>query len=249
MQNCFENLQKIEFVVTYACTGKCRHCSEGEHSLSGCYIDGKIAADTVKRLVEAYPINTVMTFGGEPLLYPESVFAIQSMASDLGVLKRQVITNGYFSKDVGFVSLVAKRLKESGVNDLLLSVDAFHQEFIPIDAVKRFATFLLQEGVPVKAQPAWLGSKQNENPYNLKTRLILQEFKSIGIDENDGNNVFPEGNALKNFPEYFIGKDVKNPYVQDNNDIKCLSFDPDGSVLGGNVYTQDIFEIMKAYKP
>ena len=26
-----KNLEKIEFVVTMACTGKCRHCSEGNH--------------------------------------------------------------------------------------------------------------------------------------------------------------------------------------------------------------------------
>ena len=26
-----KNLKKIEFIVTMACTGKCKHCSEGDH--------------------------------------------------------------------------------------------------------------------------------------------------------------------------------------------------------------------------
>ena len=39
------NLNKIEFVVTYACTGRCKHCSEGDHASCGERIDPKIAAD------------------------------------------------------------------------------------------------------------------------------------------------------------------------------------------------------------
>lgn len=249
VNDCFKNLNKLEFVITYACTGKCRHCSEGEHTLTGACIDARVASETVKLLAEKYNIETVMTFGGEPLLYPESVFAIHSSASKLNIARRQVITNGYFSKDTAYISEVAQKLRLSGVNDLLLSVDAFHQEFIPIDAVKLFAAELLRAGVPVKTQPAWLGGATAENEYNDKTRSILREFQNMGIAENEGNEVFPEGNALKHFGEYFKGKEVKNPYVQANDDIRCLSVEPDGTVLNGNICKSNILKIISDYNP
>ena len=140
MNQYFKNLNKIEFVVTYACTGRCKHCSEGEHASYGERIDPEIAADAVRKIVAEYDIKTVMTFGGEPLLHPEVVCAIMTVAKELNVPKRQVITNGYFSKNAEKIREVAERLAVCGVNDLLLSVDAFHQETIPLYVVKQFAT-------------------------------------------------------------------------------------------------------------
>ena len=98
MNRYFKNLNKIEFVVTYACTGRCKHCSEGEHKSCGERIDPQIAADAVRKIAAEYDIKTVMTFGGEPLLYPEAVYEIMSVAKELNIPKRQIITNGYFTK-------------------------------------------------------------------------------------------------------------------------------------------------------
>ena len=71
----------------------------------------------------------------------------------------------------------------------------------------------------------------------------------MGIDANEGNVIFPEGNALKYLKEYFNGAKPQNPYVEDSRDIRCLSFSPDGSVLDGNVYENDITKIMQDYEP
>ena len=79
-----KNLNKIEFVVTYACTGRCKHCSEDDHSACGERIDPKIAADAVRKIAAEYDIKTVMTFGGEPLLYTDAVYKIYSAARENG---------------------------------------------------------------------------------------------------------------------------------------------------------------------
>ena len=249
MNRYLKNLEKIEFVVTYACTGRCRHCSEGDHASCGKRIDPAVAALAVRKIATEYDIKTVMTFGGEPLLYPEAVYAVMKAAKELDIPKRQVITNGYFTKDEARIRDVAVRLAEVGVNDLLVSADAFHQEYIPIEPVKLFATEAKNAGVPIRVQPAWLVSKDDENPYNQKTREILAEFSALGIAENDGNVIFPEGNALKYLSEYFTDDLPQNPYVEDLADVRCISFDPDGSVFGSNVYEKDILSILDEYKP
>ena len=249
MNQYLKNLNKIEFVVTYACTGRCKHCSEGEHTSCGEHIDSQIAADAVRKIAAEYDIKTVMTFGGEPLLYTDAVYAIMKTAKELNIPKRQVITNGYFSKNVDRIREVAERLAVCGVNDLLLSVDAFHQETIPLDVVKQFAAEVKACGIPIRLQPAWLVSVTDDNPYNIKTREILASFADMEIPANEGNVIFPEGNALKYLAEYFTDELPENPYVEDPRDVRCVSFEPNGDVLGGNIYKKDIMEIIGGYAP
>ena len=45
-----KNLKKIEFIVTMACTGKCRHCSEGDHDGCSEHIDAAIASEAVQKI-------------------------------------------------------------------------------------------------------------------------------------------------------------------------------------------------------
>ena len=244
-----KNLNKIEFVVTYACTGRCKHCSEGDHTNCGQRIDPGIASDAVRKIGLEYDVKTVMAFGGEPLLYTDAVYAIMKTAKDLNIPKRQVITNGFFSKDADKIREVAQELSLCGVNDLLLSVDAFHQETVPLDVVKQFAAEALTCGIPIRLSPAWLRGAADVNPYNQKTREILSDFTEMGIPVGEGNVIFPEGNALKYLAEYFTDILPENPYREDPRDVRCVSFAPNGDVLGGNVHERDIMKIIQDYEP
>ncbi|MBE6550897.1 MAG: radical SAM protein [Ruminococcaceae bacterium] len=249
MNTYLKNLQKIEFAVTYACTGRCKHCSEGDHTSHGERIDPQAASDAVRKIATEYSIKTVMTFGGEPLLYPDAVYAIMNEAVRMNIPKRQLITNGYFSRDPEKISETVKLISECGVNDLLLSADAFHQETIPLDTVKVFALEVKRHAVPIRIQPAWLVSISDDNSFNKKAREILEDFKDMGISANEGNIVFPEGNAKKYLSEYFSDTFPVDPYKEDPLDVRCISFSPDGSVLDGNIYRCDIMDIIKNYSP
>ncbi len=249
MNEYLKNLNRIEFVITMACTGKCKHCSQGEHK-SNENIDKAFAADAVRKIAEKYNIKSVMTFGGEPLLYPETVFAIHNAAKDMYIPHRQLITNGYFSKDINQIKSVTEMLSECGVNDILLSVDAFHQETIPIQYVKLFAENVVKNNLSIRAHPAWLVSADDGNKYNENTQELLSEFSAMGIEASEGNVIFPGGNALKYLGEYFdLNNTEQNPYLEDPEDIKVICFSANGDILGSNVYNQDIYEILSSYNP
>lgn len=249
MNKYLKNLNRIEFVVTMACTGKCKHCSQGEHRTSES-IDKKLAADAVRKIAEEYKIDSVMTFGGEPLLCYDTVCEIHNTAKEMDIPHRQLITNGFFSKDFDKITLVANKLAESGVNEILLSVDAFHQETIPLEHVKSFAEAIKDTGVKIKVHPAWLVSPEADNPYNNKTKEILTEFNHMGIETNEGNVIFPSGNAVKYLSEYFdLSKEQKNPYWEDPTDIRAICFSANGDILGSNIYKQDIAKILEEYAP
>ena len=247
MNKYLRNLNRIEFVVTMACTGKCKHCSQGDHHSTD-KLDKALSADAVRKIAGEYNIRSVMTFGGEPLLCADTVFAIHKAATDMGIPHRQLITNGYFSNDMVKIKSVAQSLAECGVNDILLSVDAFHQETIPLDIVKAFAKYVFETDTRIRVQPAWLVSEADNNPYNIRTREILAEFHNMGIASNEGNVIFPMGNALKYLGDYLRPQaENENPYWEDPADIKAVCLSANGDILGSNIYKKDILEIIRDY--
>lgn len=257
------DLNRIEFVITNACSGKCKHCSAGEHISSGGVVDADAAINAIKRLAERFKIKSVMTFGGEPLLYAETVCKIHAAARDSGIARRQIITNGYFSSDEQKIDKVAEALCAAGVNDLLLSVDVFHQEYIPIEPVMQFADALVKHDVPsLRVQSAWLVNETHDNPYNAETKRLLELFSDKGIRANEGNNIFPAGNALKYLAEWFLPPDKIDlsvpcgsaPYTSRLDTISCFGINPNGdvnlcSITIGNIYRQDVLDIVDGYDP
>lgn len=244
-----KNLERIELVVTWGCTGKCRHCSEGEHDFKSGHIDGNIAANAVREVCGHYNIKSLMTFGGEPLLYPDDVCMIQEAAKIAGISRREVITNGFFSRNEQRIAEVAEMLAQSGVNRVMLSVDAFHQETIPVEYVRTFAECVRKTGICIELHPAWLVSRGADNPYNGRTKELLQGFSANGFEVSEGNVIFPSGNAMKFLGEYFTEQSPSNPYEDDPRDIRALCFEPDGSVLNGNAYSSPIMDIINSYTP
>ncbi len=261
----YMNISRIEFVVTYHCTGKCIHCSVGDRlNQANEHHHVKIpeAVRTIQWLAEHFSISSVMTFGGEPLLYPDAVCAIHQTAAQCGIAARQLITNGYFSKNEQRITEAAGALKDSGVNNLMLSVDAFHQETIPLPPVYHFAKQAKEAGIPkLRLQPAWLVNAEHENPYNEKTRQILSQIQDLDIPVSSGNDIFLEGNAAKYLSAYYEAPKLNlsdtcgtRPYTEPLDNISSLSIVPNGDVMIcsfviGNIYKETIQEIIARYDP
>ncbi|MBR4941425.1 MAG: radical SAM protein [Clostridia bacterium] len=255
-------VNRIEFVVTNHCTGKCRHCSAAEDLNKGHPIRPESALRALKELSDVFNISSVMTFGGEPLLCAETAAAIHGLASECGIPKRQLITNGFFSRNEDQIAKTAKRLIDAGVNDILVSVDVFHAEHIPLGPVKYFAQCVKALSPDtVRLQPAWVVDRNHKNTFNEKTEEILKSFADLGIPENEGNNIFLSGNARKNLSEFYpeVKPDLDEPcgsapYTDPLTDMKTLSISPDGGVWAcafriGNIYNEDIETVLERYDP
>ena len=91
----------MEFSMTFHCTGKCRHCSVGEEGAKEHpgHLSYEKMAGMLHTLSEQFPMTSVMCFGGEPLLYPADVCAVYREARESGLPQRQLITNGFFSRE------------------------------------------------------------------------------------------------------------------------------------------------------
>lgn len=263
MKSSSMKINRLEFIVTYDCSGSCKHCSAGDFPRGSAAhsIKPLKAAEAVRSLSELYAIDSVMTFGGEPLLYPDVVCAAHEAANKLGIGARQLITNGYFSKDGDKIEETARKLSGSGVNDLLLSVDAFHQQTIPLGVVRRFAESALRQGLRIRFHPAWVVDRAHENPYNKRTEAILESLSDLGIETSSGNNIFLAGNAAKYLAEFYPEERLdlsvacgEMPYTSALDDIDSLTIEPNGDVtvcafVIGNINDEDLGAIARRYNP
>ena len=261
----YMDINRIEFIVTYQCSGKCAHCSVSDklNCQNGFKsIAMQEASGVIEQICGMFPVSSVMTFGGEPLLYPDVVCGIHKTAGLHGVGARQLITNGHFSKDNTICKQVAKSLYEAGINHLMLSVDAFHQETIPFEIVYGFAKYAKEAGIPhIRLHPAWVVNEGHSNPYNAKTREILAGFEDLGIPVSKGNNIFMAGKAVDSLAQYYDKPHLdlsdscgSMPYTEPLTSITSLTIVPNGDVMIcgfviGNVYSQSIQEIISQYNP
>lgn len=255
------NIQRVEFTVNNSCTSRCKHCSEGKLPATH-RLDSVRAAKALEELSRCNQISSIMTFGGEALIYPEIVCDIQRAAKKCGIPKRQLITNGCFSKDEKRIKEVARMLEDSGVNDILLSVDCFHTEFLPLEWERQFATALCEHYTGrLRLQPSWLVSEEDDNPYNQKTRECLAYFDDLQIERNEGDVIFPEGNACIYLADYFEKKPMdynfqcgKTLYTTPLDQVSEIMIDCNGDVLPcdfpiGNILKEDIISILQRYNP
>lgn len=265
MSNEFLTVNRLEFVVTYLCNSQCKHCQveNDKRSSSPAAIDRDLAVEIVQKITNSYSPTSIMTFGGEPLLYSDTVCAIHESAREGGIPQRQVITNaGYPTSEENFQK-VALKLAESGVNNINVSVDGFHQEYIPLHVVERNVQALINAGIEeIKWNPCWLISKQDNNQWNQRTKSILRDLSHLPVPESDGNIVQPNGNALiwlrDAMPSKIpmpSGSCGSMPYTGTLDEITCPSIGPDGSVevcnefAIGNAHQSDILDIVKNYDP
>jgi len=191
----------------------------------------------------------------------EVTAAIHKTATQCGIKTRQILTSGYFTNSAEESRIVAKALANAGVNNLLLSVDAFHQEHIPFEPVYQFACDVIDAKISgAILYPAWLVNREHQNPYNAKTKEILEKFYdlSIPIDEYD-NQIALIGQAAKLLRGYYQESelDISNARIGGCSELlkaTNISIVPNGDVMVcgfvfGNIYDEDVLDVIARYNP
>lgn len=259
------DLHRLEFSITYRCSAHCLHCQVEDdlRRSAPAAIDPALGARIVHRVASAYPLRSLMTFGGEPLLYPEALCAIHYAAQEEGIAHRSIITNaGVPCAEAAFRAL-ARRLAESGVNAALISVDAFHQACIPLEVVERNARALADAGIEELVwNPCWVVSREHDNAWNQRTREILAALSHLPAREDEGNVVQPDGHARDALAEFLppkvplpAGSCGDMPYTGPLDEIGSIGVEPDGAIsvchelVIGNAAQEDVVEILQRYDP
>ncbi len=258
-------IHRLEFEVTYRCNSRCQHCQVGEgkrHTLPA-VIDRDLAVEIVRKVAQAQAPFAVMTFGGEPLLYPQVVCAIHEAAMLAGIPRREIITNAGTPRSAKRANEVAQRLASSGVIELCISVDAFHQAYVPLEIVERNVQAYIAAGIPrLEWNPCWVVSEEGDNPWDQRTRAILDRLAYLPVRRGEGNRLQPIGSAQKWLSEYLPPKQplpegscADVPYSSRLDQMTSLGIAPNGDATIcfdwsiGNAADEDILQIIDRYDP
>lgn len=124
-------LFRIGLFLTLQCNAECRHCMfECNRELSE-----KMSRELAERIIRESDAQWISFTGGEPFLEYESLLNLTHFAHNSG-LKTEVVTNGYWAEDRETAKKVLTPLLDAGLDVLNLSVDDYHQEFVPLENVK-----------------------------------------------------------------------------------------------------------------
>ncbi|HAA26076.1 MAG TPA: radical SAM protein [Ruminiclostridium sp.] len=123
-------------ITNYKCSSKCRHCS---YSSSPKWPDNYMTpfiADEIFSILKSLGCHSVHIGGGEPLLKPDKIMDVLIAARRNKTSIEYIETNASWYTDEESAKAVLKELKSHGVHTLLISIDPYHNEYIPFWKVK-----------------------------------------------------------------------------------------------------------------
>ncbi|MCL2815628.1 MAG: radical SAM protein [Oscillospiraceae bacterium] len=123
-------------IVTYKCSAACLHCCySSSPARSGEYMS-KQTAGRIFSLLGKMGCGSVHIGGGEPFLNFGKLLEVCRSAAEHRVFVDYIETNASWYTDEAAVLTKLQKLKETGVDCLLLSVDPFHNEFVAYGKLK-----------------------------------------------------------------------------------------------------------------
>ena len=123
-------------IVTYKCTAACLHCCySSSPKRDGAYMTRE-TANKIFALLSEKGCRSVHIGGGEPFMSFEGLLGVCESAQRNRVSIDYIETNASWYTDGTDVSQKLKKLRAAGIDCLLISVDPFHNEFVPYVKVK-----------------------------------------------------------------------------------------------------------------
>ncbi len=131
----------VEFILTERCNLKCRHCLHGEATDMQNGRDIPLRAmisylDQIAVIAARQNTGFVLGFsGGEPMLRLPDLLEACRYARSKGAQKVTTMTNAYWGADEQKARQMVRALKDAGMDTVGVSIDDFHQEFVPLSSV------------------------------------------------------------------------------------------------------------------
>lgn len=125
------SLNELAVLVGYKCNFKCAHCCNGHNRSEGLSSDEK--RKVISTINSCNP-RSILFVGGETVLYLDTVNEILSAMPRLSGSRIKVTTNGYFARTVPAATAVLRSFRK--VDEVQLSYDRFHAEFLPIENIR-----------------------------------------------------------------------------------------------------------------
>jgi hypothetical protein len=254
----------LKIHVTYQCTAQCDHCHLRAGRTTAPAIDGDLAMRVIRDLRRLNGLSQMVLLGGEPGLFPELVHRLCGESAAMGIWTRvETNTSWAVSEEAAmkfFEPLAAIRTQ------IMMSVDAFHDPFIPVSRVACAIKVIEKLGNPYSIEVPYMEPAKKTHPLDVRTDELLAELTRLLGHEPTGRmargRVYFKGRgAHKLAPLVCGGRGVpagvcnRVPWWTDGqqNTTQLFGLDPDGylskecGIAIGNVKERTVEEIFSTF--
>ncbi len=164
-------------ITNYFCSSKCRHCLYRCSSiLPKKFIDLEMV-NTICEVIQKKGNPTLHIGGGEPFLKAEKLPKVVDLILTHGFFIEYIETNSSWWKDESSANLILRKLKKAGLNDLLISISPFHNEYIPFYKVINVMNSAKKLGFSILP---WVADFISDiTTLDINTTHTLEEFEKV----------------------------------------------------------------------
>jgi pyruvate-formate lyase-activating enzyme len=166
-------LKVVNFLASNLCNIRCRSCINGDAIYSRKKLPVETALALLDQAAAVSAVKSVHFSGGEPFLFRDFIRDVARHASCTYGWRSAATTNCFWSKSVGEAIDVLVPLKDAGLAALGVSVDEFHEEFVPLDRVRNCLLAAQQLGLVCRIQAAVVRGARHVADYR----------EALGVDD------------------------------------------------------------------
>jgi hypothetical protein len=141
-----KNPTALAFVMTDKCSAACRICCYSCSPKGKMLLDEARIKEYIDQAAEAGHFKVVAFTGGEVIMHFRQFKSCVSYANKYG-FTTTVVTNGFWAKNPDKGYKLMKELADAGLNQVSMSIDKFHQEFVPLETQKNAMRILKTLGM------------------------------------------------------------------------------------------------------
>jgi hypothetical protein len=206
----------------------------------------------------------VVLLGGEPGLFPSLIHRLTNATRDLGIDVR-IETNGSWATTDVAAHKFLDPLAKAGAR-IMLSVDAFHEPFVPLDSLERAIQALDELEMEYVIEVPYIDYPDAQHPLDVKTEEILRHLE-MRLDRKPCARIAKGPVYFKGRAAHRLAPHVANgrgiPYVVcervpwwtngSQSTTELLGLNPEGylskecGIAIGNVRIQTVEEILSTF--
>jgi hypothetical protein len=125
----------VTVLTTDRCTAECRHCCMNSSPSRTNTLTYEQMAQSLGQLFEGYRMSVVVFAGGEPTLLGDDLLKAIRFCKDHGVITR-IVSNSYWATSPEAALEKCQELRAAGLDELNLSMDDYHEPYVPLERVR-----------------------------------------------------------------------------------------------------------------
>ncbi|MCP4201198.1 MAG: radical SAM protein [bacterium] len=165
----------LGLMLGYGCNARCRSCLWGDLLNRKDRMSAEDACAWVDQAYGLGELRLVGFSGGEPFVFLETMKEVMRYAKETYDLPSVAVTNAFWAKTPRAAREQLGALYDLGLRQLLLSVDDFHQEWIPLERVRNALEASRELGIAPTLQCVVTASSKKLSHY----------LEALGVKEGD----------------------------------------------------------------